>query len=255
MSMRNKCNIAIITIITIIIVITIPQTVSAIANRMESNSFRLDWGNVNIGGKDQTSSSYTLKTTLGQTAAQRFSSAGYIVRAGFQYWQSIIPFRFSVSKTSINFGLIVPSTFYTDTARLTVSFGGAGQYQVTATELGPMITSFSTSIPDTTCNGGADTCSETSAAVWNSTSTYGFGYNMSGVNSNGDSLVPADFTNSNYFRPFTDRNANEAPAVVMSNSNVGVGESSIMTFKVNVSSTQAAGSYNTVINYVATPSF
>ena len=80
------------------------------ADNMESSTYRIQMGTINIGGKDQTSDSYKLGTSLGQTAANEFSSSGYIVKAGFQYIHSIIPFRFSLSSTNINLGTLSPNT-------------------------------------------------------------------------------------------------------------------------------------------------
>ena len=79
--------------------------------------------------------------------------------------------------------------------------------------------------------------------------SYGFGYGMSGDD------IPADFIDSTYFRPFPDRTAAESPATIMTNINVGKNRISTLAFKVNISPIQSAGSYQTVINFVATPSF
>jgi hypothetical protein len=226
--------------------------VYAQSGRMNSNQYRIETGNINFGSGTPTSAGYDLGTTIGQIAANEFSSSGYVVKAGFQYMHSILPFTFAISDTSIALGTLTPQTPATATSDLTVSFGGAGQYQVTAIEEGPLDTqSGGDYIPDTSCNGGAQTCTETSAHVWTSTSAYGFGYNISGEG------TPADFINSTYFRPFPDEDLAEAPAVVMSSSNVtdANGETATVTYKVNISNIQAAGTYDTVIKFVATPSF
>ncbi len=219
------------------------------AINMDSSNFRIQFGNVNIGAKDQTSTNYNLSTTLGQLAAGEFQSTGYIVKAGFQYIHSIVPFRFSISDISINLGTLSPETPSTAETTLTVYFGGAAEYQVTAIEEGPLQTLSGNSIPDTNCNGGVNTCTETQAKPWTLNSAYGFGYNMSGND------VPADFIDSTYYRPFPDRTTGESPARVMSSINVGKNRQATVTFKGNVSSIQPAGSYQTVINFVATPSF
>ncbi len=223
---------------------------NAEAVNMDSSQFRIRYGNVNFGSTDSNSASYDLSTTNGQLAANEFSSSGYIVKAGFQYWHSIIPFEFSISDTTIELGTLTPQTPSTGTTLLTVNFGGAGLYQVTAVEVGPLQTASGTnSIPDTICNGGGQTCTETAANVWNSSTAYGFGYNMSG------SSIPGDFTNATYFRPFPDALLSEAPAVVMTSTNVTASSQSTVTFKANISNTQAAGSYQTLVKFVATPSF
>lgn len=233
--------------LTIIVSILIVPTVWAIP--MDSSRFRIESANIEVAGGNKSSSSYKLADTVGQLAAGQYSSDGYIVKAGFQYLHSIIPFRFSISNINIGFGTLIPSTPSTATTNLTVYFGGAGQYQVTAIEEGQLKTLSGNAIPDTICNGGGNTCSESLAKVWSSTSAYGFGYSMSGHD------IPADFIDSTYYRPFPDRTAAESPAAVMTSANVGKNRQSTVTFKTNISSIQPAGSYQTIINFVATPSF
>lgn len=221
----------------------------SLAVPMDSSRFKIESANVEVAGGNKSSTSYKLADTIGQLAAGQYSSTGYVVKAGFQYLHSVIPFRFSISNSNVNLGTLVPGTPSTATINLTVYFGGAGQYQVTAIEEGPLKTQSLNTIPDTVCDGGANTCSESIAKVWSSTSAYGFGYSMSGDD------VPADFVDGTYFRPFPDRTSTESPATVMTSVNVGKNRSSTVTFKANVSSIQPVGSYQTVINFVATPSF
>ncbi len=216
---------------------------------MESPRFKIESVNTSIAAGEKSSGSYKLSDTLGQLAAGEFSSTGYVVQAGFQYLHSIIPFRFSVSNININLGTLVPNTPSTATTTLTVYFGAAGQYQVTAAEISPLKTLSGNTIPDTSCDGGSETCTESVAKNWTSNSAYGFGYNMSGDD------IPTDFSSSSKFRPFADLSASENPVVVMSSNNVGKNRQATMTFKVNISPVQQIGSYQTVINFVATPSF
>jgi len=223
---------------------------SVFAINMESPLFKIQYGEIGIAGGNKSSANYSLSDTVGQTAAGQFNSTGYIVKAGFQYLHSIIPFRFSISNTNINFGILIPSSPQTATTTLTVSFGAAGQYQVTAIEEGRLRTLDEVNIiPDTQCDGGTNTCNESLAKPWTSNTAYGFGYNMSGND------IPSDFIDSTYFRPFPNRQENESPAVIMSSANVGRNRQAVVTFKVNVSPVQPAGKYQTIINFVATPSF
>ena len=219
------------------------------AVNMESSRFKIESANTSSAAGNKSSAGYKLSDTIGQLAAGQFSSTGYVVKAGFQYLHSIIPFRFSVSNINIALGTLVPNTPTTAATNLTVYFGGAGQYQVTAIEEEQLKTQSGNAIPDTTCDGGAETCSESVAKTWSSVNAYGFGYNMSGND------VPADFSTSNHYRPFPNRSAAESQAVVMTSINVGKSRQSTMTFKSNISPIQPAGSYQTVINFVATPSF
>lgn len=216
---------------------------------MDSSRFKIESANIQVAGGNKSSDSYKLSDTVGQLAAGQYSSDGYIVKAGFQYLHSIIPFRFSISNTNINMGTLLPNIPATATTVLTVYFGGAGQYQVTAIEEGPLKTQSGNAIPDTKCDGGNNSCSESLAKVWATNSAYGFGYSMSGDD------IPTDFVDGTYFRPFPDQKSAEIPATIMTNINVGKNRSSTVTFKTNISYIQPAGSYQTVINFVATPSY
>lgn len=239
-------------IILIILFLTIPYalvTSHSFAIPMDSSQFKIESANVEIAGGNKSSTSYKLADTVGQLAAGQYSSTGYVVKAGFQYLHSIIPFRFSISNTNIAFGTLVPDIPSSATTNLTISFGNSGQYQVTAIEEGPFKTQPGVAIPDTTCDGGGNTCSESLAKVWSSNSAYGFGYGMSGND------IPADFIGSTYFRPFPDRTASEVPATVMTSTNVSKSRVSTVTFKAIISAAQQSGSYQTVINFVATPSY
>lgn len=216
---------------------------------MDSSRFKIKSTNVEVAGGNKSSDSYGLSDTVSQLAAKQFSSTGYVIKAGFQYLHSIIPFHFSISNINIALGTLIPSIASTASTNLTVYFGGADQYQVTAIEEGPLKTQSGNAIPDTSCNGGGNTCSESLAKVWSSTSAYGFGYNMSGND------ILTDFIDSTYYRPFPNQTAAESPAIVMSSINVEKNRQSTVTFKTNISSIQPAGSYQTVINFVATPSY
>lgn len=215
--------------------------------RVESSNFRIEFPNLNSGAGIPSSSSYRLNTTLGQTGPGEYSSTGYRVKAGFQYINSIIPFSFSISDIQKNFGSLSPQTPITTTSTITVSAGGAGGYSVKASENNPLTTPDNlNAIVDTLCD---TTCSETTAGSWTATNKYGFGFNMSGDD------VPADFTNSNYYRQFADRSNSESEQVIMSSTNVGRSRTATITYKVNISDTQPSGSYKNIITFTAIPSY
>lgn len=215
--------------------------------RVESSNFRIEFPNLNSGAGIPSSSNYKLNTTLGQTAPGEYSSTGYRVKAGFQYINSIIPFSFSISDIQKNFGSLSPQTPVTTTSTITVSAGGAGGYSVKASENNPLTTSDNlNTIIDTLCD---TTCSETTAGNWTATNKYGFGFNMSGDD------IPADFTNSNYYRQFADRSNSESEQVIMSSTNVGRSRTATITYKVNISDTQPSGTYKNIITFTAIPSY
>lgn len=230
-----------------------------LADFLYSPNYQIEAPNVNIGSTRFTSPTTGTKisSTLGQTAAEQFSSAGYLVRAGFQYIYSIAPFSFTISNTSIPFGSLTPGTPVTATTNLTVGFSSANGYQVTAREDDTLKTLTGTPIADTVCDAGTP-CTITSANTWSSTSTYGFGYNMSSGSYPND--IPADFTAVSKYRPFANLALSHNPVTVMSASNTtspahlyrsSIRQSTV-TFKVNVSATQTAGTYTTVVRFTAT---
>jgi hypothetical protein len=245
------------------------------AANMDSNDYKIQFGTINIGGQkmnDPVDDTYNLSTSLGQTAAGQFNSEGYIVKAGFQYIYSKIPFTFSLSSTKADLGRLMPSTPSTASINLSVSYGSAGQYVVAAGEEGPLRNFEGYPIADALCDGGLNTCSSTLAKPWTSLSSYGFGYSMAGED------IPADFINTSYYRPFADLNAPANMATVMQSSNVtqnipptpnpsytpapvltgtprDITHQATMTFKANISPLQSSGSYSTIIHFLATPSF
>lgn len=244
--MTKTKTITILIFITIITVILIPPTAWAVA-RMESDSYKLKFPNLNMTSGSKSSDNYNILDTVGQTAPGEYASSGFYVKAGFPYIKTIIAFAFTISDLSIDFGTLTPSTFSTLTNTLTVSSGGAGGYAVVASEDHPLrLQGTATNIPDTNCD---TSCDETTAAVWTNTGKYGFGYNMSGND------VPAAFVNSTYYKQFSDQASLETNQIVMSSNNVGKNRVATVTYKVNVSPTQSAGDYNNSIMFLATPTY
>lgn len=237
------------------IVLTPAKNVYA-QKKVESDHYTIQLPNLNSGAGIPSSTNFILNSTIGQTAQGEISSTNYIVKAGFQYIHSIIPFYFSISDISIDFGTLTPGTPSTQQATLTVSAGGAGGYAVTAFENHPLQNGQSDQIADTLCDSGP--CSQTSAQPWTSNTTYGFGFNMSGDD------VPADFVNSTYYRQFADASAAESAATIMNKSGVTYDypnntwpwrSVATITYKVNVSSVQEAGTYTNFVTFIATPTF
>ena len=226
--------------------ISVPE---ALAQTMSNSNFILRFGNFNTAAGKGSTGGFTLNLTVGQTAPGLYTGTNFKVRAGFQYIMSIIPFSFTISQTNIDFGPLSPTIASTRTNTLTVSNGSAFGYTVTASENHPLLVASSGQmIPDTTCNSG--TCNTTTAALWNDPNTFGFGYrcdNISGTD------CDTQFTgHTDFYKPFA---ASPSAVVVMSSTNVGRGRQAQITYKLNISNTQAAGLYTNTINFIATPSF
>jgi len=218
---------------------------TARAETLISPNYTIRMGNFNITSGLKSSASYNLTDTVGQTVAEYFSSAGYHVKAGFQYIYTLYDFSFSISSLAVNLGALTPNTFTTGSHTLTVSAPGQG-YSVSAYETSKLKKSGSSdTIPDTTCDSGP--CTETSATVWTTPTNNGFGYNLTGND------IAADFLGATYFRPFPDDSLSESPATVMTTTSAGKNRIATVTYKVSPSGTQPAGSYSTQIVYIATP--
>lgn len=218
---------------------------------MSNSNYILQWGNLNTAAGKPTNASYKLGLTVGQIAPGLFSGDNYKVRSGFQYIHSIIKFRFSITETLVDFGVIEPGTPVTRTHSLIVSNGSAYGYSVYATESAQLHVPVSGAIiPDTTCDDGS--CTESTSAAWSSALTYGFGYRCD--NETGTDCA-SGFTTSTFYKQFADSSKNETGQAVMTGTNVGKNKRVRITYKVNVSAVQPAGLYHNIVTYVATPTF
>jgi hypothetical protein len=222
-----------------------------VADRLESNSFVVSFGNFNVTSGEKSSASYNVTDTVGQVANGPYGSYGgstYFVGGGFQYVYQIDDFAFSISDVSVELGAINPGTHNSATHDLTITTRGAGGYIIYAYEEHPLRhQNGTTDVPDTTCDAGG--CTITSAEVWTNQSISGFGFNMTGDD------IPADFVDSTYFRPFADDEDGDTMQTVMSSSNIANARTSTVTYKAGVPGTQAAGNYQTNIRFVAVPGY
>lgn len=244
--MKKAIKALILLSFTFFLVFTFEKQTSA-QGVIKSDNFEIQMPNLNSGAGIPSSTNFGIDSTIGQTVAGLFSSTGYRVKSGFQYIHSIIPFSFQISKLAIPFGTLVPGTPKTDSHTLKVSAGGAGGYQVKAFESSPLKTfDNSSTIADTSCDSS---CDEETAGEWTQDTKYGFGFNVSGDD------VPNDFTNGDFYRQFADISSAEIPQVVMSSIYVGRSRQALVTYKVNISGIQEAGTYSNIITYIAIPTY
>lgn len=221
------------------------------ADRLESNSYVIQFGNFNIGSGGGTTSNYGLTYTIGQTAPGPFGNYGssnYFVGSGFQYIYQIQTFGFSIDRVAIDLGELIVGTHTSASNKLTITTRGAGGYTIYAYEQQPLTHSNGTNtIPDTTCDAGS--CTQAIAGVWTNQSIPGFGFNVV----SDDAAV--DFLDSTYFRQFADDSAAEAMQVIMSDTDIANNEQGTITYKVGIDSSIGAGNYQTGIVYVAVPGY
>jgi len=237
-------------IILALIFLTFP-TKTTNAQTMSNSQYIIQMGNLNNISGLATGSNYRVSFTAGQTAPGFYNNVAgtnFRVRGGFQYIMSIIPFSFKVDSMFIDFGSIYAGTAVYRSNNVTVSTNSSQGYSVTVSENHQlMIPSRGVMIPDTACDGPS--CDTGTAKVWNLSGTYGFGYNCQDVSGTNCS---SDFLGTTYYRPFI---ASPSAISVMSSTIAGRNKKSKITYKVNVSGTQAAGLYTNVINFIATPTY
>lgn len=222
-----------------------------LAERLESDSYVIQFGNFNIGSGERDSTSYKVTDTSGQTAAGPFGEYGstdYFIGSGFQYIYQIQRFSFSLSKTNIDLGVLTAGSHNTDSHTATITTRGAGGYQVFVYEEQPLTSVASAEIiPNTTCDTGS--CTYTTAGVWTNTAVGGFGYSVTGDN------VNPDFIDSTYFKPFADASVSEPMEMIMSSTDLATQESSTITYKAGITGVQAAGQYATNVVFIAVPGY
>ena len=219
------------------------------AQTMSNDEYIIQMGNLNSISGRPTGSNYKLLYTVGQTGPGLYSGTSYKARAGFEYIKSIIPFRFQVSSTLIDFGTVSPTIPVLRTNQLTVSNGSAFGYQVTASQNHNLrLSSQATEIPATACDNG--TCTPTAAGKWTSSLVYGFGYRCSNISGSDCEIEFA--TSTDYYKPFI---SSPSTAVVMIGTTAGKSKVAEITYKLNISGSQAPGLYTNVIHYIATPTF
>ena len=236
-----------IALLPAIVLFLIFSTHLVFAETMTNDWYILQMGNFNMSSGKPTGPSYSVSFTAGQIGPGLYAGANYKVRSGFQYIYTLIPFSFSISQTSIDFGTLSPANPITRTNTLTVNNQSAGGYIVTSSENHQLLSPATGSlIPDTTCDDGL--CTPSTATAWTSTLTYGFGYRCDDVS---DTDCVVDFSDSSFYKPFS---ASPSATTVMSGTS-GTNKQSQITYKVNISATQPAGAYSNVITYIATPTF
>ena len=213
------------------------------ADRMGSTNYEFLFTNLNSGGTTTSSSNYTLDISLGQTAAKRWEENGYIVRAGFQYVHTLSAFSFELSDTTLDFDTLLPNTPATRSLTTTVNHRGQG-YEVKVYQDHKLQTFDGAAwIIDTLCDDDP-ACGVSQAELWEDPAMYGFGYNASGHD------VSGDFLGSAYYRPFS-----TSPVTFLTSNTLALNRSALFTAKANIGNTQATGTYQTVLRFIAVPKY
>ena len=226
------------------------------AQSFDSASYHIDWGHFNMTSGHKQSTNYHLTDTVGQNAPGRYTSDGYIVKAGFQYlYDKVEPLYFKIDRLDINFGSLAANIGSTQSNITTITTPSGRGYEILAVAAHPLINQNSVTIPDTNCD---TSCSITTSGLWTSAAKYGFGYNATGIDSYGNPNhigTLAYFPNTDYFRPFAHLSQNQTAQIISSETAPVTNRRARITYKINVSPQQATGAYQTPINLIAIPKY
>jgi hypothetical protein len=153
----------------------------------------------------------------------------------------------SLSQNLIDYGILSSTNPVIRTSKISLDNGLLGG-EILSYEDHPLLSNTNDIIPNTSCDNGS--CSADTAALWNNTLTYGFGYRCE---SNQTNVCDPQFNTTDYFKPFSLLSQNQLPeSIVITDKNQS--QASII-YKVNISGTQKTGGYNNSITYLAIPNF
>lgn len=205
------------------------------AQHFSSNSYNIDWGNFNMTSGRKSSASYSITDTVGQNAPGEYSKTGVKLKSGFQYIYPFDEFSFAINNLDIDFGTLTPGVATTAVSTLTTTSPSGLGFQITASESTPLRLNSGTTIPDFPGDN----------ALWISDTIYGFGFNAN----------TSYFSTNNHFSKFANIALGESPQILDSSNTHVKNHNTTVTYKINISSSQAAGTYQNYIVYTATPQY
>lgn len=218
---------------------------------MSGGNYILEMGTLDSFSGEASGENNKLNFTSGEAQQGASSGTNNSVKLGFQYIHPLRGFSFSVSQSQIDFGLLSPTNPVTRNAIVSISNRSAQGYSVSASEDHPLRVSASGQIiPDTTCDNGG--CSDTASSTWSNALTYGFGYRCDTIGTND---CASGFTSDQSYKQFADESLGESPQAIMAGATNGQNRQVKITYKVNVAGSQAPGSYQNTITFIAVPSF
>ena len=251
MSMKKPTN-AKKFFLCLLLYLTLPLAIppSAHAEISINDNWSIQVDDVNLNSDTPTTSNQ--KNQLTKNADEELTDQGtnYKIKTGFDNSKSQSTISLSISNNIIDFGILSPTNNIYRTSSIDFKTGKDNYGILIASLDHPLRTSDSnTSIPDSTCDNGS--CSETTAAPWTNTLTYGFGYRCDNIKS---SNCATDFKNPDYYKQFSDSSKNEKPEII-STSNTAQNQELQITYKINLAKTQPAGPYSNNITYILAPGY
>lgn len=197
-----------------------------------------------------------LSSRLDDKQLKEFLRQGFIVNIGYPYLKTVDPFIFEVSDVSINLGQLIKGAVGRGQTNVTITTPSG--FAVTTAEEGPMASiGNQTFIPDTSCNGGRNSCDENHAAIWTKDIKPGFGFHTNSL------FASEDFLKDNYFRSFSDLKAGKLSKIIMQDggskkySLKTLGQLSVYTGRIDFKAVAAVAvnesSYLSTVKFIAMP--
>lgn len=165
----------------------------------------------------------------------------------------------SSTTTTIPFAITTSEDFYDACQELEIATNAASGYSATLHKTDSLtIVGGTTIIANGNCDGA---CTTSTAAVWQTDTNNGFGYCMKDRTLNGAQVADASWgtnpcgsTAANQFFKVIGTSSTDAVTVMKSNTPTSTNYSYI-GYRLSVDGSQAAGTYNTTLVYIVTPTY
>lgn len=225
---------------------------SAAAQSMSNQNYIIQSQEIDTASTTAPNDNYKPKSTTGKFSGSTSEGVNFKIEVGIDNATSTLPLSASLSSDLIDFGALTPTNPIIRTVDISVYSLSTYGYSVIAAQNHVLQQNPEASgdiIPNTTCDNG--TCDGKNSAEWTNTLTYGFGYrcdNVTGVDCN------SGFFRANFYKHFSNSSNSESFQSIMD----GIGSKTKdirLSYKINISGTQAQGIYSNIITYIAIPNF
>jgi len=213
---------------------TLPHLFSAFADTVTNDNYSINVGDIDTNPQPT-------KRPLPTIANKKISS--------LSSFQSANSLSLRLSQDSIDFGILSSTNPVIRISTIQLSSKQIGA-EILTYENHPLLSSTNDLLQNTSCDNGA--CTSQTAAEWNNTLTYGFGYRCDSTQEN---TCDPQFATTDYYKQYPNDSKNEPPTVLLTNASNNNNAKATITNKVNISGTQKATAYYNSITYLAIPKF
>lgn len=170
------------------------------------------------------------------------------IKSGLQSIYQTGPIAFSVNADILDFGQITPSNPVIRNVILSATSESLN-YQIFSFESNPPRTINNQSLPDTSCDEGS--CSHSQSSIWENNLTYGFGFRCISKSI----LYCIEDFDKDYYRQFADISTGEKSTPVMNGLKNKEAQAAEISLKINASGTQEPGTYSNIVTFILVPSY